>query len=132
MAKLGAREDQQENKVTLAEMKTIMKSLYKPTLPPDSFHQLSRQEQVVIFRLRTGHNRMNHHLHRHFHVVPSPLCCCGEAEQTTEHVLQVCRSLQEPREEVWPTPAGLHDKLYGSVEALQKTTNFILRARLQV
>ena len=28
----------------------------------DPYHLLSRQEQVIIFRLRTGHNRMKKHI----------------------------------------------------------------------
>ena len=30
----------------------------------NSYHQLNRQEQVIIFRLRTGHNRLNHHMNQ--------------------------------------------------------------------
>nr|KAG5710141.1 hypothetical protein BaRGS_006660 [Batillaria attramentaria] len=28
------------------------------------YHQLTRPDQVIIFRLRTGHNRLRHHLHK--------------------------------------------------------------------
>ena len=132
MAKLGTTDNQQENKVSLNEIKTIIKSLHRPPPTTDSYHQLSRQEQVVIFRLRTGHNRLNSHMHRRFHIASSPLCFCGEKEQTTEHILQRCKKLQQLRQEVWTTPTSLHDKLHGTVESLQKTTNFILRANLQV
>ena len=72
-----------------------IKSLYKTPQPHDSYHQLTRAEQVTIFRLRTGHNRLNKHLHRKLHVVPSPICpcACGEVEQDTVHVLQERRLL---------------------------------------
>ena len=88
MAKIGARDEQPENPVCLAESKTIIKALYRTSPPPDSYHSLTRQDQVTIFRLRTGHCRLNQHLHRKMKVVPSPMCSCGEAEQDTRHILQ--------------------------------------------
>ena len=132
MAKLGAEDKQIENSVSLAEMKTIIKSLHRTPQPQDSYHQLTRQQQVVIFRLRTGHNRLNHHLHRRFRLVPSPLCPCGEADQTAEHILQDCGDLRDLREEMWPTPTSLREKLYGPVGALRTTADFVLRTSLQV
>ena len=132
MAKLGAEDEQEDNAVNMSEMKTIIKSLYRPQQPLDSYHQLSRPDQVAIFRLRTGHNRLLHHLHRKLHLVPSPRCPCGEADQTVEHILQDCGNLRTLREETWPQSETLQNKLYGPVETLQKTTSFISRAGLQV
>ena len=94
MAKMGAREQQENNPVSLMEMKTIIKSLFRSPPKPDPYHQLSRQAQVVIFRLRTGHNRLNKHLHRKLKIAPSPMYPCGEEEQDTAHILQDCRTLQ--------------------------------------
>ena len=93
---------------------------------------LERKDQFIIFRLRTGHNRLNHHLHRKMRLVPSPMCPCGEAEQTTEHILQDCRNFQHLREDHWPSPTPLQDKLYGPVDALQTTASFLFQARLKV
>ena len=45
-------------------------------------------------RFRTGHNRLNSHMHRKLKLAPSPTCPCGREEQTTEHVLQRCPPLQ--------------------------------------
>ena len=132
MAKLGAEGMQEENPVSMAEMKNIIKSLYQPPQTGDSYHQLSGADQVVIFRLRTGHNRLRWHLRQKLHLIPSPTCTCGEAEQTSEHVLQDCQDLQSLRQVVWPVPVPVHDKLYGPVEALRRTANFISRAGLQV
>ena len=132
MAKMGAGDDQQDNPVTFQKMKTILKSLHKPLQPQDSYHQLSRQEQVVIFCLQIGHNRLNHHMNRRFRLVSSPMCHCGVAKQTTEHILQDCGNPRGLREEIWPVPTCLQDKLYGPVGALRKTTDFIYRSRLQV
>ena len=107
IAKLGAGEEQQENKVTHTEMKIIIKSLFRTPQPQTGQTRLSRSEQVVIFRLRTGHNQLNQHMHNTFHLVPSPMCPCGEVEQTAQHILQDCRNHRLLREEIWPTPAPL-------------------------
>ena len=117
--------------VTYTEMKTFVKSLFRVPQPRSSYTQLTRQEQVIIFRLRTGHNRLNHHLHR-LKIVRSPNCQCGEDDQTVKHILQDCGKLQMLRDDVWPTDMSLHKKLYGSVEELQSTVRFISRSGLLV
>ena len=132
MAKLGAKDDQEDNPVSSTEMKSIIKSLFRTPQQHDSYHQLARAEQVVIFRLRTGHNRLNQHLHRKLRVVPSPMCSCGEAEQDTAHILQDCGDLRLLREETWPRPTPLEEKLHGPVGELQRTATFILKTCLQV
>ena len=71
-------------------------------------------------------------MHTKFHLVSSPMCPCGEAEQTAQHVLQDCRNHRLLREEIWPTPAALQEKLHGPVDALQRITYFRSRAALQV
>ena len=132
LAKLGSGMEQIDNHVSFSEMKTCIKSLHRPRQLHDSYHQLTRGEQVVIFRLRTGHNRLRHHLHRKLHLLTSPMCPCGDAEQTTDHILQDCQLLGSLRSEIWHTPVSVHHKLYGPVESLQKTTHFIQKAGLQV
>nr|KAG5693248.1 hypothetical protein BaRGS_000830 [Batillaria attramentaria] len=116
MAKLGAEDQQEENAVSITKMKTIIKSLFRHPAAYDSYHQLTRPDQVMIFRLTTGHNRLRHHLHRKMRLVPSPMCFCGEASQNTEHILQDCRNFQTLREATWPQPVPLPQKLYGPVE----------------
>ena len=78
---------------TYSEMKTITKSLFKVSQPRESYNQLDRRDQVIIFRLRIGHNRLNKHFHR-LNIVRSPRCPYGEDDQTADHILQDCR-LQE-------------------------------------
>ena len=131
LAKQGSEKDQEENSVTYTEMKTVVKSIYKVPHPPDSYHQLSRQEQVIIFRLRTGHNRLNKHLHR-LNLVRSPRCQCGEGDQTADHILQDCRDLQNLRNSTWPVAAGVQDKLYGPVDVLRRTALFIIGSGIRV
>jgi hypothetical protein len=60
------------------------------------------------------------------------MCSCGEAEQTTEYILQDCRNLQSLRDETWTEQILIHKKLYGPVEELKRTTTFVSRAALQV
>ena len=132
LAKAGAEQAQENNAISMKEMNTIIKSLYKPSQKKDAYHQLSRTEQVILFRLRTGHNRLNKHLHRKLRVVPSPMCPCGRSEQDTTHILQECRDLEALRREVWPEPVPLEQKLHGCVDDLRRTAEFILKADLQL
>ena len=41
----------------------------------DPMHSLNRWQQKTLFRLRTGHSRLNSHLHR-LKIASSPLCPC--------------------------------------------------------
>jgi len=132
MAKLGAEDDQEENKVNPAEMNTIIKSLYGRKKLRDRSDQLTRKGQVVIFRLRTGHCRLKQHLHQKFRVVPSPMCNCGTAEETVDHVLQNCKRFNTLRKEIWPHPVPLQEKLHGTLEELRKTVDFVSRTDLQI
>ena len=38
------------------------------------FYQLSREDQVIIVPLRTGHSRSTHHMFRKFHIAESFAC----------------------------------------------------------
>ncbi|KAK7088755.1 hypothetical protein V1264_022638 [Littorina saxatilis] len=132
LAKEGAVEDQPENSVSFSEQKTIIKALMRPRTNRDDYHTLSREQQVKLIRLRTGHNRLNAHMNRKFKLAPSPTCACGQEDQTAEHILQRCPLLDEERKEVWPSPTPLQTKLYGSRQELEKTTTFITSAGLIV
>ena len=113
LAKQGSRDNQTNNPVSIQETTTIIKSIFRNRgNTRDNYHNLSRKEQVIIFRLRTGHNRLNKHMHKMMKRAPSPQCPCGEAEQDTQHILQDCRLLRKEREETWPTATSLPDKLY--------------------
>ena len=80
----------------------------------DAYHLIDRPGQVVFARLRSGHNRLNTHMHRKLKIVPSPTCPCGEEDQTTEHVLQRCNRHESERIAQWPSTTPLHQKLYGA------------------
>ena len=56
--------------------------------PKDPYYQLSRQEQVLISRLRTKHTRLRHHLFHKFRIGKTYQCPFRTGSQTTEHILQ--------------------------------------------
>ena len=132
LAKEGARGEQHVNNVSFSEKKTLIRALTKPKLQRDDYHLLSQKQQVILVRLRTGHNRLNSHMHCKLKLVPSPTCPCGREEQTMEHVLQRCPLYEAIREDVWPVSTSLTTKLYGCKQELEKTTSFISRAVLIV
>ena len=89
----------------------------------DALHQLARHQQTIIFRLRTGHCRLNSHLKR-IGIKTSTQCPCGEADQTPEHYLQSCSLHQQARQQIWPTCVSLKTKLWGSAEDLFLTSRY--------
>ena len=88
LAKEGARGEQYANNVSFSEKKTLIRALTMPRSQRDDYHLLSRKQQVVLVRLRTGHNRLNSHMHGKLKLASSPTCPCGQEDQTTEHILQ--------------------------------------------
>ena len=94
---------------------------YKPN--QDTLNQLSRHQQITIFRLRTGHCRLNSHLKR-TGVRTSAQCPCREADQTPEHYLQFCSIHHQARQQIWPTCVSLKTKFWGSAEDLFMTSKY--------
>ena len=90
--------------------------------PRNDYHLLSRKQQVILARLRTGHNRLNSHMHGKLKQASSPTCHCGQEDQTTEHVLQRCPLHKATREDVWPVNTLLKTKLFGCKQELEKTS----------
>lgn len=79
IAKLCAKDEQEEKAVSSTEIKMIPKYLLQD--PPDTRQLLtatvSRPDQITIFRLRTGHNRhLQHLMHKKLHAMPYPMCPC--------------------------------------------------------
>ena len=110
----------------------LIRALTMPRLQRDDYHLLFRKQQVILVRLRTGHNRLNSHMHRKLKLAPSPTCPCGQEDQTTEHVIQRCPLYKATREDVWPVSTSPTTKLYGCKQELEKTTSFFSRAALIV
>ena len=104
-SKEGREKEQPPSHLSYREVKTLIHNKkkaifhcktegYNPN--QDALHQLARHQQTIIFRLRTGHCRLNSHLKR-IGVKTSAQCPCGEADQTPEHCLQSCSLHQQAR-----------------------------------
>ena len=140
LAKTGSSMNQMEVETSYGEEKTHIKRRMKKewaTLHPnhntkDPYYQLTRREQVTIFRLRTGHNRLKRHLHHKFRIGETDQCPCETDVQDTNHVLQTCPLLADKRLKVWPTPVDINTKLYGSLTDLQRTATFIADSELTI
>jgi len=56
----------------------------------------------------TGHGNIKSYLHR-FKIIATPNCPCGNGNQTTEHILLECATLQEDRERLIAEVAKIYD-----------------------
>ena len=82
-------------------------------------------EQGNLFRMRTGHNRLNAHMYSKFKVGESEMCPCNADNMVAEHLLQHGQLHDALRRDMWPEPKPLRGKLYGSLEELKRTTAFV-------
>ncbi|KAK7092003.1 hypothetical protein V1264_009614 [Littorina saxatilis] len=71
------------------------------------------------------------HLYR-LGVSHTPDCSCETGPQTPEHILQSCPIYQDARTQYWPHGATLAEKLWGTKQDLDTTTNFIIHTRLEI
>ena len=133
LAKEGTTKEQVDRSTSYPEVKTILKakqhSKWRHKHPrynkADPYYQLTRREQVTVFRLRTGHNRLNYHLYSKLRIGHTEQCPCGTGSQTTEHLLQFCPTYEPLRKGIWPDHTPLARKLYGSLRDLRCTATFI-------
>jgi hypothetical protein len=63
----------------------------------DAYYQLNREDQVIIFRLRPGHNRLKYHLYIISRIGQNDTCTCGTSRMTGTHILQECPIYEEQR-----------------------------------
>ena len=98
LAKQGANMEQGKSQLHPSREKSIMKNRFRAKKIPDHCHTLDRAGQVTLIHLRSGHNRLNSHMHIKMNLVPSPLCTCGTEDQTTEHILLRCPAYQYLRQ----------------------------------
>ena len=140
LAKKGAAKPQTNKKVSYPEMKTIIKSRAKQAwsqkhpnyIANDSWNRLDRQDQVIIFRLRTGHCRLKGHLYNKMQIGDNATCPCGTSDMSVEHVLQECERLTTIRKEQWQSAVSMNEKLYGDLESLRRTAAFVKISCLDV
>ena len=93
--------EQEKLPITPNQKKTIMKNMFRAKKIPDDYHTLDRPGQVTLIRLRTGHNRLNSHMHRkyHHHYVP--------VEQKIRQQNTYCKDVQH---------INISDNRYGQTE----------------
>ena len=140
LAKEASSSEQTNEATSYEEEKTLIKrkiqeewtKMHPNENKKDPYYQLTRREQVIIFRLRTGHNKLRRHLYNKFKIGETDQCPCGEDVQDTEHVLQTCSLYSTQRLRVWPTPVEATPKLYGALEDLRCTAAFIIDAGLSI
>ena len=133
LAKEGTTKEQVDRSTSYPEVKTILKakqhSKWGHKHPrynkADPYYLLTRREQVTVFRLRTGHNRLNYHLYSELHIGHTEQCPCGTGSQATEHLLQFCPTYKPLRKGIWPDHTPVARKLYGSLRDLRCTATFI-------
>ena len=113
LARGGITKEQVDRSASYPEVKTIIRagqlSGWRSERPrynkADPYNLLTRREQVTIFRLRTGHNRLSYHLYSKLRIGYSEQCPCGTSSQTTGHLLQSCRVCEPLGTGVWPDRA---------------------------
>ena len=102
-----------------------------------AWRRVKREDQTIIFRLRTRHVPLNNHLKR-INVKNTATCpLCGYLDETVEHHLFDCVALKELRERFLPSNANIHKCLYDTSEQMRKTCSYFriasgLRAKAQV
>ena len=132
LAKEGGRLPQPDIDITYNEAKRLIKSTYRTKWESehpghqkdDAYYKLDRREQVAIFRLRTGHNRLKYHLFNKLKIGDTDECNCRTGKMTAKHLLQDCPTYAEQRKIFWPTPASFEDKLYGDINKLKLTAAY--------
>ena len=133
LAKEGTTKEQVDRSTSYPEVKTILKakqhSKWRHKHPrynkAEPYYLLTRREQVTVFRLRTGHNRLNYHLYSKLRIGHTEQCPCGTGSQTTEHLLHFCPTYEPLRKGIWPDHTPVARKLYGSLRDLRCTATFI-------
>ena len=107
--------------------RVMFKYMSKPNRE-DSINFLKRQDQVIIFRLRTTHIQLNAHLSR-ITDDHNPTCnLCGYKEETVNHFLFDCPPLKEDRNTFLPSNPDLENTLYSNVSQLQQTCKYFHKA----
>ena len=71
-------------------------------------------------------------MHTKFKIGTNPNCLCGNIAQTAEHILQDCPLNAELKQQTWPKPSTLDDKLNGTEYNLTQTVEFIKATGLQI
>ena len=138
LSKQGSNKEQPEHPLTYFETKTIIKSTINREWKDefknnqhDDIGKLNRAEQVIIFRLRTGHCQLLSHLYR-LKISHTNECTCGTDIQTVEHFLKNCPTYTNQRQEVWNEPVELTEMLWGTAANLRRTASYVQQTGLKI
>ena len=93
--------------------------------PSTTGKNLNHCTSVILFRLRTGHNRLNAHLLHKLKTGQSQMCPCDTAKMTTEHFLQHCPLHNGLRGNAWSEMTPFRQKLCGDLVELMRATAFL-------
>ena len=95
----------------------------------DNINDLTRHQQVSIFRLRTQHTTLNHHLSK-ITSDTNPACpLCKHPSETVTHHLFECRPLEDLRKDLLPPRPDIHNTLYTNKHQLTRTHTFFTMAQ---
>ena len=119
--------------VSFSDGKTITKTLtgkkwhqqHPSHNKSDSCCCLTRCEEVMLFRIRRGHNRLNAHPFHKQKIGLSEMCPCDTAPLTTEDFLQHCPLHDGLTNAAWPENRALREKLFGDLAELKRTAAFV-------
>ena len=138
LSKEGSKATQEDHPISYSEAKTLLRncfySSWRARLGPrekDETDHLTRRQQTIIFRLRTGHCRLLAHLNR-IRISHTDECPCGTETQTPEHILQSCPIHDKLRQATWPDGEDLQEKLWGAAESLRRTADFIIETKMDI
>ena len=138
LSKEGSKATQEDHPISYSEAKTLLRNCFhnswRARLGPrekDETDHLTRRQQIIIFRLRTGHCRLLAHLNK-IRVSHTDECPCGTESQTPEHILQSCPLYDNLRRATWPNGEDVQEKLWGAAESLRRTTDFILTTKINI
>ena len=94
----------------------------------DPNNSLKREDQVIIFRLRTQHIPLNAHLNR-IKTDHAPICpLCDHPQETVKHFLFECEPLDDLRKTYLPPGPDLENTLYADRSQLQQTCKYYTMA----
>ena len=133
LAKKEGDMEQDNSDVTCAKEKAVIETHYSrkwrekhPGVNKnDACNKLDRADHMIIFKLRTGHNRLNYHMFTKLGIGTAEKCPCGAAAMTSQHILQECMRHDSLKQEIWPKPRPMEWKLHGNMEELQRTIYFV-------
>jgi hypothetical protein len=98
----------------------------KPTI---RFKTLDRKTFSRTIQFRTGHAHIGEYYHRFGISSESRECLCGAANQTREHLLQVCPHLRKFRHILGRGRQNRYETLMGKPKGILRLAEFIRKSR---